>query len=136
MQELVQLSAEQLAALRKRAQALIDAGHDEGALVLIEMLTELDRRDQRAALKAVDLLLGLGRSTEAAERVTVILKADPMSYDGLLARAKVALATGAWGLAAATLEDLIKRDPEAKTESGQRAHALARDAHRLFDASR
>ena len=136
LRELAQLSPEQLHQLRMRAQAFIDGGHDERALVMLEMLEELDRKDETATLKAIDTLLALGKSGEAMTKVRRLLVANPKSFDGRLARAKVELATGEWALAAATLQQLVNEDPTAQTESGKRAHALARQAHRLFEASR
>ncbi len=136
LRDLARLSPEQLLQLRKRAQMFIDGGHDERALVMLEMLEELDRNDTTATLKSIDTLLALGKSGEAMDKVQRLLAAAPGSYDGRLARAKVELATGQWALAATTLQQLVEEDPDAQTESGKRAHALARQAHGLFEASR
>ncbi|HSI05009.1 MAG TPA: tetratricopeptide repeat protein [Myxococcota bacterium] len=136
LRELARLSAEQVQQLRKRAQMFIDGGHDERALVMLEMLEELDRKDTTAAIKAIDTLLALGKSGEAMTKVQRLLALEPKSYDGRLARAKVEIATGQWALAATTLQQLVKEDPTAQTEAGKRAHALARQAHGLFEASR
>ena len=136
LRELTGLAPEQLQQLRKRTQMFIDGGHDERALVMLEMLEELDRKDVTATLKAVETLLALGKSGEAMVKVRRLLADHPKSYDGRLARAQVELATGQWALAATTLQQLVNEDPNAQTESGKRAHALARQAHALFEASR
>lgn len=136
MRELAQLSPEQLLQLKKRTQFFLDGNHDERALVMLEMLEELDRKDTTATIKSVDVLLGLGRSGEAMEKVSRLLAADPKHYEGRLARAKVEIAMGQWALAATTLQQLIKEDPKASTDSAKRAHALARQAHAMFEASR
>ncbi len=136
MRELAGLAPEQLLQLKKRTQFFLDGNHDERALVMLEMLEELDRKDTAATIKAVDVLLGLGRSGEAMEKVQRLLTADPKHYEGRLARAKVEIATGQWALAAMTLQQLIDEDPKATTDAAKRAHALARQAHAMFEASR
>lgn len=136
LHELARLSPEELLQLRRRAQHFLDGGNDERALVMLEMLEELDRNDVAATVKAIDVLLGLGKSGEAMKKVQRLLAVEPKSYEGRLARARVELATGAWGLAAATLDELVREDPQASTDSGKRAHALAKQAHALFEASR
>lgn len=136
VRDLAKLTPQAITQLKRRTQMFLDGGHDERALVMLEMLEELDRKDAMVVLAAVDVLVRLGRSGDAAAKVERLLAVAPKSYEGRVAKARVEVATGAWPAAAATLASLLKEDPRAATEAGKRAHALAREAHALFEASR
>ncbi|MEL6547243.1 MAG: hypothetical protein AAFQ82_21645, partial [Myxococcota bacterium] len=58
--ELLGMGAERLEQLKGRAQFYLDGGHHERALIMLEMIEELDRTDHTAKLLAVEVLLALG----------------------------------------------------------------------------
>ncbi len=69
LQSLLGLGAHELEPLRGRAQFYIDGGHHERALIMLEMLEALDESDDLVKLHLGTVLLALGRSREAQERV-------------------------------------------------------------------
>ena len=130
------LSPEQMEQFRGRAQFFIDGEHDERALIMLEMLEELDRTDARPTLAAIDVLLRMGQSDAAREKVAGLEARDPKGVNALAGRAAVQVALGEWAQAAATLAELAKRDPDAKTDAGKRGRALAAKAYATFEANR
>lgn len=137
-QELVELlgvDADTLDKLRGRAQFFLDGGHRERALIMLEMLEELDRRDKLPTLLAVEVLLDLGRSDAAHEKIFGLLARDGQDPDALVALAELKLATGELAPAADLLRQVLERDPERKTPAGARAHAVAARAHARLAAA-
>ncbi len=136
MHQILEMSAEQLQALRGRAQFFFDGEHDERALIMLEMLEELDRTDARPTFMAIDVLLRMGHSDAAKAKVQALATRHPSSADALIARAQVELALGEWANAAKTLGEVAKRDPSAKSEAGKLGRALAARAYATFEANR
>jgi tetratricopeptide (TPR) repeat protein len=133
---ILEMTPQQMEQLRGRAQFFVDGEHDERAIIMLEMLEELDRTDIRPTLVAIDVLLRMGQSDAAKAKVDMLFARDAKSLDALTARAKVELAMGDWGKAAATLKELAAKDPNAKTDAGKRGRAIAAKAHATFEASR
>jgi predicted Zn-dependent protease len=131
MKSLLHLSADDLAKLRGRAQFFYDGHHDERALIMLEMLEELDRHDTLPTLMAIDVLLRLGRSDSAEEKIDRLLARDPTDADALVAQAELHLACGRLVPAAAILAQVIERDPDTKTAAGQRARVVAARGYAL-----
>ena len=136
LRELLESDAELLAKRKGRAQFFIDGGHDERAVIMLEMLEELDRTDRTATLLAVEILLKLGLSDRAEEKVHALLERDAGDPDARVARAQLDLSTGRWYDAAATLQSVIDEDPEFSKPATQRASVLAQAAHERFESSR
>lgn len=136
LEEILGLDAEYMQALRGRAQFFLDEGHDERALIMLEMLEELDRRDPMPLLLGVEVLLRLGRSSDARRKIETLLARDPHSLDARVAKAEVELATGSWVQAAATLADVLARDAAGSSPAAKRALALAARAHAAYEACR
>jgi thioredoxin-like negative regulator of GroEL len=136
LHRILELTPEQVQALRGRAQFFVDGEHDERALIMLEMLEELDRTDPRPTLMAIDVLLRLGHSDAAKEKVEALAARHPGSADALTARAQLQIGMGEWANAAETLREVAKRDPSAKTDAGKRGRALAARAYAIFEANR
>lgn len=133
---ILEMTPQQMEQLRGRAQFFVDGEHDERAVIMLEMLEELDRTDTRPTQVVIDVLLRMGQSDAAKAKVDRLLARDPKSLDALTARAKVELAMGDWVKAAATLKDVAAKDPTAKTDAGKRGRALAAKAYATFEESR
>jgi predicted Zn-dependent protease len=129
LDEILGLSAADVATLRARAQQHLDGRRHERALVALELLAALDRHDPLPALHAVDLLLGLGRSSAAAARARQLHEREPLALHGLVAVAETDLAAGEVRPAAEKLARAVARDPEGRTRAGARARAIAARAH-------
>ena len=129
LRELLGLDPDYLDQLRGRAQWYLDGGHDDRALIMLEMLEALDRKDKLPALHAVDVLLRLGRSTEARAKVEALLERDPDDADALVALAEVRIAAGELAPAAELLERVVRNDPDGRTLAGARARVVASRAH-------
>lgn len=129
LKDLLGLEPECLEQLRGRAQFFVDEGHLERALMMLEMLGELDRTDSLVTLLTIDTLLALGRSNEAEARVRSLLERNPEEASAIVALAEVQIAGGELAEAAQTLARVIDADPEGMTEAGQRARAVAALAH-------
>lgn len=136
LRDILGMNGDLIEQLRGRAQFFLDEGHDERALIMLEMLEELDRRDATPTLLAIETLLKLGLSDRAQEKVEALLARTPDDPDALVARAQLELSTGRWVDAAATLQRIVDRDPEAKEGATQRALVLAHAAYARFEASR
>ncbi len=136
LRDILGMNAELVEQLKGRAQFFLDGGHDERALIMLEMLEELDRTDATPTLLAIETLLKLGLSDRAQEKVETLLARTPDDPDALVARAQLELSTGRWVAAAATLERVVNRDPEAKMEATKRALILAQAAYERFEAAR
>ncbi|MEK7703776.1 MAG: tetratricopeptide repeat protein [Myxococcota bacterium] len=127
--DLLGVDADTLDKLRGRAQFFLDGGHRERALIMLEMLEELDRRDKLPTLLAIEVLLELGRSDAARDKIDALLARDAHDPDALVALAELRLATGELVAAANLLRTVIEVDPDAKTSAGARAQAVAARAH-------
>jgi len=133
---LLGLSPEYVTDLRGRAQFFIEGGHDERALIMLEMLEELDRSDTLPTLLAIEVLQKLGRSDAAEEKIERLLARDPHDLDALVAKAELLIATGELAPAAATLEAVVERDPDGRTDAGKRARAVAARASAQLTSAR
>jgi len=130
LRDLLGIDSGYLELLRGRAQLFIDGGHTERALIMLEMLEELDRKDPVPSLIAADLLLREGRSDEAEAKIDRVLARSPNEPQALVARAELLIAIGELTSAAAILRQVIAGDPDGKTAAGRRALAVAARAHR------
>ena len=135
LKDLVDLDPDYLEQIKGRAQFFVDGGHTERALIMLEMLEELDRKDPLPSLLAIDLLLGDGRSDDAEAKIDMLQERHPNSPDVAVARAQLLVQTGQLVGAAALLEGVLAADPEATTDAGQRARALAARAHDQFESA-
>jgi len=129
LKDLLGLGPDFLEQLKGRAQFFIDGGHHERAVMMLEMLEELDRADSLPTLLAIDSLLAQGHSDAAEAKVRALLERDPESPDALVALAEVQIAAGEMVPAAETLVRVIDTDPEGTTDAGRRAMAVAAAAH-------
>jgi predicted Zn-dependent protease len=127
LKDVIGLDAESLARLRGRAQWFVDGGHHERALIMLEMLEELDRNDVNATLLAIDMLLELGRSDAAERKIEALLARAPDDPAALVAKAELLIRGGKLVPAARLLEAVVARDPQA--EPARRALAVAARAH-------
>ena len=118
--------------LKGRTQLFLDTGNFERALIMLEMLEALDRRDPLPALLAVDVLLRLGWSDRAETKINARLQANPQDLSFLVAKAELLIAIGELHTAARTLQRVVDADPEQQTAPGKRARAVAAHAHALF----
>ena len=134
LSELLQLEPHYIEQLRGRAQFFIDGDHIERALMMLDMLEELDRTEPLPTLVAIELLLRHGRSDAAELRIEGLLQHCPNSAAARVARAELLVQTGQLVAAAAMLEQVFGEDPEAHTEPGRRAQALAARAFEMFEA--
>ena len=125
LKELLGFSPEYLQQLKGRTQFFLDGGHKERALMMLEMIEALDRKDTLATLLAVEILLQLGRSDAAEEKVNALLQRRPDDPDGLVALAQLKIAIGELVPAAQTLKKVIDQDQQAKTPAGRRARLVA-----------
>ena len=135
LKDLLGLTPAYLELLRGRAQLFVDGGHTERALIMLEMLEALDRRDPMPALIAAELLLDDGRSDAAEAKIEAVLAHTPGEPNALVAKAELKIAIGELVPAAAILRSVIDRDPQGKTAAGRRAVAVAARAHRRLEAS-
>lgn len=135
LKDILGLDSQFLEQLKGRAQFFVDGEHHERALIMLEMLEELDRQDHTAALMAVELLLQQGLSDRAQAKIEDLLERAPNSADVLVAKAQYELATGRWHDAAATIATVVEADPNAEKEATKRALVLAQAAHEQFEAS-
>lgn len=135
LKDLIGLDADHLEQLKGRAQFFLDGEHHERALIMLEMLEELDRSDTLPTLLAIDLLLGQGNSDAAEEKIETLLARDPDDADALVAKAQLLVQTGQMVPAAELLERVIAEDPDATSDAGKRAQALAARAHDLLKQS-
>jgi predicted Zn-dependent protease len=133
LKHLLGIDPSYLELLRGRAQLFIDGGHTERALIMLEMLEELDRNDPMPSLIAAELLLGEGRSDEAEAKIDAILARTPGEALALVARAELKIAIGELVPAAALLARVIGGDPEGRTAAGRRALAVAARAQRQLE---
>ena len=133
IKDLIGLAPAEIEALRGRAQFFFDGQHDERALIMLEMLEELDRTDPAPSLLAVEVLLRQGRSDAAEEKITALLQRRPDDPEVLVAQAELLIQTGQLVPAAAILERVLAQDPNATTPAAQRARAVASRASALFD---
>ncbi|MBC7794799.1 MAG: hypothetical protein H7Z43_13930 [Clostridia bacterium] len=133
---LIGLTPQQMEQFRGRAQFFIDGEHDERALIMLEMLEELDRKDARPTLAAIDVLLRMGHSDAAKEKVAALKAKDAKNPNALVAEAALQIGMGEWGYAVSTLKELAACDPDAKTDAGKRGRVLAGKAYAMFEANR
>jgi predicted Zn-dependent protease len=122
--ELIGLDAPTMRNLRGRAQLFLDGGHHERALIMLEMLEALDRKDPLPKLLAIGVLLELGRSDEAEQKLDEL---DPKEPATQVARAELLVASGQLAPAAKLLQQVVDRHPS--TEHARRALAVAKRAH-------
>ncbi len=127
LKDLIGLDEETMERLRGRAQFFLDGDHTERALIMLEMLEALDRRDPRPALLAADLLLSEGRSDAAEEKIEARLARDPHDAAARFARAALLAQTGRLVPAAALLESILGAGDPAGIDS--RVRALAAEIH-------
>ena len=136
LRTLLGMTPEYVQLLRGRAQFYLDGKHHERALIMLEMLEELDRTDTLPTLLAISTLLELGRSDAAEEKVTALLTRTPNDPDALVAKAELQIAVGELAPAAATLAKVVEADPQAKTSAGKRARVVAQRAHERVEGAR
>jgi predicted Zn-dependent protease len=134
LQALLGLGEHELEPLRGRAQFYIDGGHHERALIILEMLEALDEADDLVKLHLAAVLLALGRSQEAQERVEAILARHPDHADAKVSLAEIRLAAGDLVGAAALVQDVVARDPDGGTAAARRARGVALRGDALFRA--
>ncbi|OGQ85799.1 MAG: hypothetical protein A2289_09110 [Deltaproteobacteria bacterium RIFOXYA12_FULL_58_15] len=132
LKDLVGMAPEYLAALKGRAQFFIDDGSHERALMMLDMLEELDRTEPMPSLLAAEILLKDGKSDAARQRVDAVLSRHPELPDGLVALAEVHIATGAMVRAAELLAKVIDADPDGSNDATKRAFAVAARAHAMM----
>lgn len=72
LKDLLGFSQQDIVNLKGRAQFFLDGGHEERALIMLEMVEELDRKDSAATLAAARLLARRGESTSALEKLTLL----------------------------------------------------------------
>jgi Flp pilus assembly protein TadD len=125
LKELLAISPEYLAQLKGRAQFFLDGGHRQRALMMLEMLEELDRTDPLPTLLAIEVLLQLGQSDTAEQKIHRLLALRPNDPQALVALAELKLAIGEMVPAADLLKKVIETDAQAKTPAGARARAVA-----------
>jgi len=133
LKDLIGLSSTDLEQLKGRAQFFLDGSHKERALIMLEMLEELDRTDSAPSLLAIELLLEQGNSDAAEEKIEALLARDPSDTDALVAKAQLLVGIGQMVPAAELLERVVAKDPDAGSDAGKRAVALAAHAHDLFE---
>ena len=129
------LDAKNGRALVGLARLEADAGSKEAALALYDRAVAEDENDRTAAREAASLLVALGRSGEAEERLAALLREHP--YDAAAARALAELRLARGAQDERTLE-LARR--AVAFGGGAEAEALLerisrRDAERAPDAS-
>ena len=132
LKDLVGMSAEEVEHLRGRAQLFLDGGHDERALIMLEMLEELDRSDPLPSLLAVGLLLKRGESDAAEEKLAALEGRHPKHPEVQIAKAELLIQTGQMVPAARLLKAVIDQDPQAKTDAGKRAQAVVARANAML----
>ncbi|MBI5511675.1 MAG: hypothetical protein HY903_23205 [Deltaproteobacteria bacterium] len=133
LKDLLEIGPEYLAALKGRAQFFVSGGHTERALLMLEMLEELDRTDPTPSLIAASLFVADGRSDRAEEKIEAVLARLPNHSDAEVAKAELKIAIGELVPAAALLRSVIARDPKGATEAGRRALAVAAAAQARFE---
>ncbi len=133
LRDLIGLGAEELDKLKGRAQFFLDGEHHDRALIMLEMLEELDRNDTLPTLLAIDLLLAQGKSDAAEEKIETLIGRDPNNSDALVAKAELLIQSGQMVPAAELLERVVGKDPDAASDAGKRAQALAARAHEMFE---
>jgi predicted Zn-dependent protease len=126
------LSSEQHAALKGRAELLLQAGDWERALVMLEMLHALDRGDAAVSLAAIEVLIELGRSDAAWQKLAELRQRAPESLELQVAQAELHLVLGDVQAAAALLRDLEARDPHGHSQAAKRARQVACAAHARY----
>lgn len=134
LKELVGITTEYWQLLLGRTQFFLDGEHTERALIMLEMLEELDRKDPLPTLIAVELLLKEGRSDAAEEKIELLRARFGESPEVRVAQAELLVQVGQMVPAAEILEGVLNEDPEATTDAGKRARALVHRAHRLWSA--
>lgn len=129
LKQLLGLSEDYLSALKGRAQFFVDGGHRERALIMLEMLCALDRHDPAPALLAAELYLEDGASDTAEAHIEAVLARAPNCAEALVAKAELLLRSGELTSAAALLRSVLATDSRGQTSAGQRALAVAAQAH-------
>lgn len=115
-----------------RAQFFVSGGHWERALIMLERLEELDRKDLRPVLAAADVLVELGRSFEAEARLLRVLAAEPDHLDALACMVRVHLARADVHGAADMLRRIQSIDPQYVSPAARRALVAASAARAFF----
>ncbi len=136
LREVLGVDAGYLRQLKGRAQFFLEGGHHERALIVLELLEALDEGDTAVTLAAIDVLVALGRTDAAEERVQRLLSRDPRDTQALVAKAHVLLSAGELGPAAALLAQVIAADPSGTSAASRRARAIAAAAHARLEAAR
>ena len=132
LREILGFDADYFDKLKGRAQFFIEGGHHERALIMLDMIEELDRRDLAAPLMAVELLLKDGHSDAAEAKITSLEERFPDRPDVLVARAELDIAVGRMVPAAERLRRVLDNDPELKTDAGRRAAEVAQRAYEMI----
>ena len=135
LKDLLGMEAAYIEVLKGRAQLFVEGGRTERALIMLEMLEALDRRDVTPSLVAAELLIKEGRSDAAEAKIESILARMPEHPDALVAKAELKIAIGELAPAAAILKKVIDGDPQASTAAGKRALAVAVQAHHRLGSS-
>lgn len=114
--------------LRGRAQFFLDGGHHERALIMLDMLDSLEPGNIDVDLWTIDVLLKLGRSDAADEKLQSLLAAQPDNPDLRVSQAELWLQTGEPGRAAALLRELVSN----LDADGQHESLACRRARRVY----
>ncbi len=130
--DLIGIEPDYIEQLRGRAQFFLDGGHDARALIMLEMLEELDRSDPLPSLLAIEILLRRGESDAAEEKIQSLHERHPDDPNVAIAEAELLIQTGQMVPAAELLKRVIDADPKASTDAGKRAQAVAARAHRML----
>ena len=135
LRDLIALDPSYIAQLRGRAQFFLEGGHHDRALIMLEMLEEIDRTDALPTLLAVEVLLKQGHSDRAEQKILRLLERHPNSAEARVAHAELLIQTGELVAAAAILEGVIAADPRGRTDAGRRAQGVAGRAYDLFESA-
>lgn len=135
LKDLVGIEPAHFEELKGRAQFFLDGGHHERALIMLEMIEELDRTDPLPSLLAVQILLARGESDAAEEKLERLFASCPDNPDVLVAKAELLIQIGQMAPAAELLAQVIDRDPNANTDATKRAQAVAAKANAMLESS-
>ncbi len=132
LRHIIGMSDDAFSQLQGRAQFFIDGGHLERALIMLEMLEALDRTRMHVPLWTVDILLKLGRSDAAEEKLRELRERFGDTTDIQVSTAELLLQTGRPYDAASLLHAVIENDMDATTEAGLRARSIFARGRAMF----
>lgn len=135
LKDLIALDGDYMEQLKGRAQFFLDGKHHERALIMLEMLEELDRRDPLPTWLGIEILLEMGQSDSAGEKVDLLRERHGDAPEVWVAEAELLMGLGQLVPAAAAIEKVLAKDPDGKTPAGARALSLAARGHALFESA-